>query len=115
MAWGQVNNLAKRFAWGSECRSKLCILPSHSCYIYATWKSKEVEREEILKPLYGEGTNFYRMELTPLNIRFIIFRLVIVLLLIDDVNHCMHLFLTCTYSQQFQTFLKKYWENYKFY
>ena len=49
--------------------------------------------------------NFYEMQLTTLDIMLTIFNLVIALSLIDDVNHHMHLFLTCTYSGQFQTFL----------
>ena len=81
------------------------MLPSRSCYIYATWNNKEVGRRgEVVKPLYGWRGNFYGMQLTPLDIMLTIFSLVIALLLTDDVNHHMHLFLTCTYSQQSQTF-----------
>ena len=42
LAWGQVKNLAKRFAWGTWGRRKLCIVPCHGYYIYETWRSKEV-------------------------------------------------------------------------
>ena len=65
----------------------------HSCYIYATCKSKEVRMGEILRPSYGWATNFYGMELTRQDIMFTIFRLVIALLLTDDVNYYMHLLL----------------------
>ena len=41
----------------------------------------------------GWGTNFCWIELTPLDM-FIILSLVIALLLIDDVNHYMYVFLT---------------------
>ena len=100
LAWGQENSLAKRLAW--------VYWGYHSCYIYVTWKSKEVvRRREVLKPSYrGRGRcSFYGMQLTTLDIMLTIFSLVIALQLIDDVNHHMHLFLTCTYSRQFQTFL----------
>ena len=77
----------------------------HSCYIYVTWKSKEVvRRRDVLKPSYGGRGYFCGMQLTTLNIMLTMFNLVIALWLIDDVNHYMHLFLTCTYSRQFQTF-----------
>ena len=77
-------------------------------------RAKEVGRGQILKSSYWwGGGNFYGMELTPLDIRFTIFSLVIVLLLTDDVNHSMHLFLTCTYSQQFQTFFSISLKNLK--
>ena len=49
--------------------------------------------------------NFYGMQLTTLDIMLRTFSLVIALWLIDNVNHHMYLFLTCTYSRQFQTFL----------
>ena len=65
----------------------------HKCYIYATCKSKEVRMGEVLKPSYGWATNFYGMELTRQDIMFTIFRLVIALLLTDDVNYYMHLLL----------------------
>ena len=42
---------------------------------------------EVLKPSYGWATNFYGMELTRQDIMFTIFRLVIALLLTDDVNY----------------------------
>ena len=77
-----------------------------------------VRREKVLKTSYGGWEdacacvcvsvfvyNFYEMQLTTLDIMLTIFNLVIALSLIDDVNHHMHLFLTCTYSGQFQTFL----------
>ena len=34
------------------------MVPSHSCYIYATRKSKEVGRGEILKPAYENENKF---------------------------------------------------------
>ena len=43
---------------------KLCMLPSHSCYIYMTWRSKDlvgfkvVIGREPIKPKQ-EGHNFY--------------------------------------------------------
>ena len=83
--------------------------------IFVNWKSEEVVRRgEVLKPSYGlegggeEGVwvcNFYGVHLTTLDIMLTIFSLVIALWLTDDVNHHMHLFLTCTYSRQFQTIL----------
>ena len=83
------------------------MVPFHSCSIYVTWKSIEVvRRRDVLKPSYeGRRGYFYGMQLTTLDIMLTIFNLVIALWLIDDVNHHMHLFLTCTYSRQFQTFL----------
>ena len=83
------------------------MVPFHSCHIYVTWKSKEVvRRRNVLMPSYGlEGGYFYGMQSTTLDIMLTIFNLVIALWLIGDVNHHMHLFLTCTYSRQFQTFL----------
>ena len=59
---------------------------------------------EVLKPSYegggggGGGQDFSGMELTPLDIMLTIFSLVNAFLLIDDVDHYMHLFLTCTFS-----------------
>ena len=78
-------------AKGPGVKRKLCIVPSDSCYIYVTWKSKEVGRGRLQSHHMGGGTNFYGMELTPPDIRFTIFRMVMVLLLVDDVNHYMHL------------------------
>ena len=58
----------KLIAWqrglpgGTAVRRKLCMVPSHSCYIHATWKSKEVVRGGGggvgLKPSYGWGDKF---------------------------------------------------------
>ena len=31
------------------------MVPCHSCYIYETWRSKEVVRGEILKSSHGGG------------------------------------------------------------
>ena len=100
----QVKSLSKRFAW-MDWRRKLYILPSHSCYIYTTWKSKQVGMGEVLKTSYGWWTNFYEMELIPLDIILLILILVIGLLLTDDINHYMYVFLRCTFSWQFQSFL----------
>ena len=84
---------------------------SHSCYIYATCNSKEMGRRgQVLKPSYGWRGSFYGM-LIPLDIMLTIFNLIIALLLTDDVNHHMHLFLTCTYSRQFQTFFSMSLKN----
>ena len=99
LAWGQVNSLVKRFAGG---RSKLCMVPAHSCYIYVTWNSKEMGRRDGeegggFKAIIWVVGQFYRMQLTTLGIMLTIFSLVIALLLTDDVNHHMHLFLTCIY------------------
>ena len=74
------------------------MLPSHSCYIYPTWKSKQVGMGEVLKTSYGWGTNFYETELIPLDIILLILILVIRLLLTDDIKHYMYVFLTCTFS-----------------
>ena len=57
--------------------------------------------------------NFYGMQLTTLDNMLIFFRLVIALWLIDDVNHHMHLFLTCTYSRQSQTFFGMSLKNFQ--
>ena len=50
------------------------MVPCHSCYIYGTWRSKEVGRGEVLKSSYGgggqvikEGRNFYEGELNSLD------------------------------------------------
>ena len=53
LAWGQVNSLAKRFAWRDWGRKKLYMVLSHSYYIYATWKSNDVGMREVLRPSYG--------------------------------------------------------------
>ena len=86
------------------------MVPFHSCYIYVTWKSKEVVRKDVLKPSYGgRGGYFYGIQLTTLDIMLTIFNLVITLWLTDDVNHHMHLFLTRTYSQDsFKLFLVRH-------
>ena len=62
-----------------------------------------VSRREVLKRSYGGGGmrelawfKFYEMKLTTLDIMLAILNLVTALWLIDDVNHHMHLFLTCT-------------------
>ena len=52
LAWGQVNSLAKWFAWWDWGRRKLYMMPCHSCDIYGTWRSKEVGSEEVLKSSY---------------------------------------------------------------
>ena len=71
------------------------MMPFHSCYVYVTWKSKEVQRRgEVLKPSYGCVCNFYGMQLTILDMILTIFSLVIAFWLIDDDNHYIHLFLT---------------------
>ena len=44
--WEAMNSLAERFAWGSGHKRKLCMVPSHSCYIYGTWWGKEMRRGE---------------------------------------------------------------------
>ena len=86
------------------------MLPFHSCYIYVTWRSKEVvRRRDVLKPSF-EGGGEERLFLWDAvdhsrhHAYNLLFSLVIALWLIDEVNHHMHLFLTCTYSRQFQTF-----------
>ena len=40
LAWGKVNNLAKRFVSGDW--EQVETVPYHSCFIYVTWRSKEV-------------------------------------------------------------------------
>ena len=70
------------------------MLPFHSCYIYVTWKSKEVvRRRDVLKPSFGGRRGyFYGMQSTTLDIMLTIFNLVIALWLINDVHHRLHLF-----------------------
>ena len=46
LAWGQVNSLAKRFTGGNGRRKKLCMVPYHSGYIYATCRNNEAGRGE---------------------------------------------------------------------
>lgn len=82
----------------------------HSCYIYATCKSKEVRMGEVLRPSYGWATNFYGMELTRQDIMFTIFRLVIALLLTDDVNYYIQP-RPYTYTCQFQTLFRTSFEK----
>ena len=110
LAWGQVNSLAKRFAWRDWGRKKLYMVLSHSYYIYATWKSNDVGMREVLRPSYGWGTNFCGMSLTPLDIMLTIFRLVIALLLTDDVNYYIHP-RPYTYTCQFQTLFRTSFEK----
>ena len=69
---GQVNSRVKRFVWGTGGRRKLCMVPSHSCHIYGTCKSKEggtggftVINCDWGKPRSGEA--FLWGELTPLD------------------------------------------------
>ena len=69
------------------------MVPYHSYYVYATWRSKKVVKGKVLKSLYRQGkpqrwgSSFYGRELTPLDIMFTIFSLAIAVLLIDDVKH----------------------------
>ena len=73
------------------------MVPSHSCYIYVTWNSRDGEEEGGFKAIIWVEGQFYGMQLTTLDIMHTIFSLVIALLLTDYVNHHMHLFLTCIY------------------
>ena len=70
-AWGQLNSLPKRFALGYWGRRKLRMVPCHSCYIYGTWRSKEVGKLGelyifIWRASHKVTSNFYVWELPPL-------------------------------------------------
>ena len=66
-----MNSLLKRFDWRTRGKRKLCVVPCHSCYIYVTWRNKEVgEGEEVIKLSYGGtsdkgGVPFLMGELDP--------------------------------------------------
>ena len=52
--WEAMNSLAERFAWGTGHKRKLCMVPSHSCYIYWDLVGQRDEGGgEVLKSSFG--------------------------------------------------------------
>ena len=61
--WGRDGELVwlrKSIAWQrgllalTRVRRKLCMVPSHSCHIYGTWRSKETEGGFKVMTWYGD-------------------------------------------------------------